>query len=328
MRTPIKQVKNPNVIMENYKEKKAIKHRNDIVEPMLPKSFVSYPVMIAIMAVLQIVTILYGIKMFVFLGLTVSVGWLITLPCVFYIFQISAECYGWQYARQMIWINFLVNGIFTVLLFAFKLFPFTGVDKPDVQIGYIYLLDNNILYFAPTMWIGMLFADFATSSLMCWSRFQCNGKFLAIRVVVLHCLAEIIILSGGFIAGSLSGESFSTIWHFSVDSFLARSIVMLALLPVAKLVIWYIQHKVEHVIVFDLKSTFNIFNFNINPNDSVMFSVGGSNDNNQVGNIDMKKLAQAYSNLIIEEQQQKRVNNLKTANSVDIHNHHNSNVVS
>jgi hypothetical protein len=39
-----------------------------------------------------------------------------------------------------------------------------------------------------------------------------------------------------------------------------------------------------------------------------MFSVGASNDDN-VGHIDMKKLAQAYSNLIIEEQQQKRANN-------------------
>lgn len=326
MRTPIKPVQNPNVIMDDYKEKKAINHGNETIEPILPKQFVSYPFMVAIMSVLQILTVLFGDQMFSFFGFQVSSGWIFLMPIVIYILQISAEVYGWQYARQMVWINFCVNAILIIVLSAFSLIPVSKFYNADIGYAYKTLISYEISS-SITMLFCMFFSDFITSSLICWSRFQFNGKYLAVRIVILHCVAESVVLLGG-IAGLMVGISINEIWHFSVDSFLARSIVMLALLPVAKLVIWFLQHKVEHAIVFDLKSTFNIFNFKINSNDSVMFGVGGSNDNNQVGNIDMKKLAQAYSNLIIEEQQQKRVNNLKTANSLEIHNHHNSNVVS
>jgi hypothetical protein len=94
------------------------------------------------------------------------------------------------------------------------------------------------------------------------------------------------------------------------------------------MVIWFIQHRVEHAIVFDLKSTFNIFRLSINSNDSVMFNVGSSDTDDSTGHIDMKKLAQAYTNLSIEEQKQKRANNIKTANDIEIHNHHSTNIVS
>lgn len=265
----------------------------DYIEPNQPKWFKSYPYMIAIMSVLQVITVLYGIKMFKFFGLTVSVGWLITMPCVFYIFQIVSECYGWQYARQIVWCAFIVNAIFSIALFAFKFIPFAIDHKLDVQTGYINLLDNNVLYFAPTMWISMFFADFITSSLMSWSRFQWNGKFLLIRILILHCIAEIIILSGGFIAGSLTGVSISTIWYFSIDSFLARSIVMILLLPVVRYIIWFIQHKIEHVVVFDLKTHFNPFKFDIKLHDSVQFNTANWNKIDPK-KIDLKKTATKF----------------------------------
>lgn len=328
MRTPIKPVKNPNLIMENYKEKKAINHGNDTIEPMLPKSFVSYPIMLVLMAVLQVLTVIFGHKMLSFFGFQVSAGWIFLMPIVIYIFQISAECYGWQYARQMVWINFLVNSILAIIMCLFSLIPMSTFDHYDIEYAYKILLSHQTSA-SITMLCGMFLSDCITSSLICWSRFQFNGKYLAVRIVILHCIAEVIVLSGGFISETISGYPLNQIWNLSVDSFLARSIVMLALLPVAKMVIWFIQHRIEHAIVFDLKSTFNIFRFNINPNDSVMFSVGSNNDSdNNVGHIDMKKLAQAYINLSIEEQKQKQSDNLKTANNIEIHNHHNTNIVS
>jgi hypothetical protein len=265
MRTPIKPVTNPNVIMENYKEKKAIKHGNDIIEPMLPKSFASYPVMVAIMAVLQAFSIIYGRKFVLFFGFNGSYGSVVLLPMVVYIFQIASECYGWQHARQLVFCNLLVNMIAVVVCLVGNYLPFSQFNHTELQSAYITLMD--------TMWVsalincvGVFLSDYICSILMCWSRFQLSGAFMA------------------------------------------RTSIALILLPVARLVIWLIQHKIERVIVFDLKFGINPFKINIDNNNSVMFSVGSSTDNNNVGNIDMKKLAQAYSNLIIEEQQQKRDN--------------------
>ena len=289
-------------LMIHYQKEKAKKYGIEYVEPTQPKWFVSYPIMIVIMAVLQMMTLLYGIKMFLLFGFDVSVGWALLMPIMFFLFQIVAECYGWQYARQMMWLNFLVNMMITILMFSFKMIPFTGINKPDVQYGYTALLDNNLVYFAPTMWLGMFVSDFVTSSLMCLSRFQCNGKFIIARVAILHCLAEAIMLSGGFIAGPLTGVPVPTIWKYSIDSFIARSIIMIILLPFARFIIWYIQHKIEGVVVFDYKATFNPFKFSINPSDYIQFSADGW-DKLSVGKIDVKKMAQAYSDDFFEEQE-------------------------
>jgi hypothetical protein len=253
MRTPIKPVKNPNVLMEHYREKKALNHGNDTIEPMLPKQFISYPFMVAIMSVLQILTVLFGDQMFSLFGFQVSSGWIFLMPIVIYILQISAEVYGWQYARQMVWINFLVNAILVIVLSAFSLIPVSKFYNNDIGYAYKTLISYEISS-SITMLICMFLSDFVTSSLICWSRFQFNGKYLAVRIVILHCVAESIVLLGG-ISGLVVGVPINEIVHFSADSFLARSIVMLALLPVAKMVIWFIQHRLEHAIVFDLKST-------------------------------------------------------------------------
>ena len=327
MRTPIKPVQNPNVVMENYKEKKAIKHGNETIEPMLPKSFVSYPVMIAIMAVLQAFSIIYGRQFVLFFGFNGSYGSVVLLPMVVYIFQIASECYGWQYARQLVFCNLLVNMIAVLVCLVGNYLPFSQFNHAELQKAYITLMG--------TMWVsalincvGVFLSDYIGSILMCWSRFQLSGKFVMARILILHLLSEVILLTGGFISLKYNHYSDYDIIKMLTGAFMARTSIALILLPVARVVIWAIQHKVEHVIVFDLKFNINPFKLNIDNNNSVQFSVGGSNDNNQVGNIDMKKLAQAYSNLIIEEQQQKRVNHLTTANSLEIHNHHNSNVVS
>lgn len=146
--------------------------------------------------------------------------------------------------------------------------------------------------------------------------------------MILHLLSEIILLTGGYISLKYNHYNDYDIIKMLTGAFIARTSIALILLPIARVVIWAIQHKIEHVIVFDLKFDINPFKINIDNNNSVMFSVGNNNSDNNTGHIDMKKLAQAYTNLVIEEQQQKRANNLKTANDIEIHNHHSTNIVS
>ncbi len=90
------------------------------IEPTQPKWFVSYPFIIAIMACLQVLGSLYIRRFITFFGFDISIGSLFILPIILYTFQIVAECYGWQYCRQIVWLNFVVNGIITILTFSFK----------------------------------------------------------------------------------------------------------------------------------------------------------------------------------------------------------------
>jgi uncharacterized PurR-regulated membrane protein YhhQ (DUF165 family) len=287
-------------LMTGYQKEKAKKYGMEYIEPTQPKWFVSYPFMIALMAVLQVMTVMFGHKMLLFFGFQVSAGWIFLMPILFYLFQIASEVYGWQYARQIIWCNLLTNTMLVLIMSIFSVIPVGDFDHYNIEYAYKVLLN----YQTPasiTMLFGMFISDFITSSLMCWSRFQWNGKFVMIRIIILHCLAESIILSGGFITGAMSGFSMAQIWQFSYDSFLARSIMMIILLPFARFIIWYIQHKIEGVVVFDYKATFNPFKFGINPADSVQFNADGW-DKISVGKIDVKKMAQAYSDDFFEEQ--------------------------
>jgi uncharacterized PurR-regulated membrane protein YhhQ (DUF165 family) len=243
---------------------------NEEVLPTTPQLFVSYPYMIAIMAVLQVMTVIYGARVFIFFGLEVSAGWLILMPIMLYIFQIVSECYGWQYSRQIIWCNFIVNLMVLVITFSFKFIPIASLVNQNTRLSYLSFIDNRWVA-ALTMLIGVFISDFVASALMCWSRFQLNGRFILIRMLVLHCMSEIIILSGSFIVSPYNGFSSIDTWMLVKDAFIGRCLIMIILLPVARYVIWYIQHRVEGVVVFDYKNNFSPFKFGLNLHDALQF---------------------------------------------------------
>jgi uncharacterized PurR-regulated membrane protein YhhQ (DUF165 family) len=309
MRTPVKPVApDAKATMENYQKDKAAKYGLNYIEPTQPKWFVSYPYMIALMATFQIMSIMYGRKFVMYFGFNGSHGGVMLLPVVLYIFQIVAECYGWQYARQVVWCNFIVNLTTTCICLISNLFPFSSFNHADLQSSYATLMN--------TMWVSALnncivvyFSDFISSALMCWSRFQFNGRFVLIRIIILHIVSEMILLTGSFVVLSYNGYNIQQIIPMIYSGFIARAIVSIIMLPFARFAIWFIQHKIEGVVVFDYKTDFSPFKFNINPADSVQFNANGW-DKINVGKIDVKKLAEAHSNGILDEQYQKLVDSI------------------
>lgn len=284
------------------------------IDPIKPKVFVGYPFIIAIMAVLQVMTVIYGSRNFMFLGFNVSAGWLILMPIMLYLFQIVAEVYGWQYARQIVWCNFVVNGLMTSIIFAFRYLPTNAIIvNHDLQNAYLLLMDHRLIS-AFNMWIFIFIADMLTSALMSWSKFHWNGKFVLIRILLLHVFSEVIIVSSTLITAPAIGYSMEEAWKWSIDSFYARTIIMVALLPVARLVIYWLQNKVEDVIVFDYKTGFAPFKFRINPEDSVQFSATGwqTIDSHK---IDIKKIAFDFYDGNLDKTYQKTTNNVNNKTS-------------
>ena len=304
MRMPNKEVSpDAKMVMKNYHKEKAEKYGMQYIEPTQPKWFISYPFMIAIMACLQVLATIYGRLFFKMMGIDASVGNVVILPIVLYCFQIVAECYGWQYARQIIWANFIVNGIITIVTFCIQYIPISSMTHEELKFSYVHLLDT-VWVSAAITWVVVFFSDYVTSALMCESRFQFNGRFLLVRMIILHCLAEAILVSGGLIILPFNGYSMPDTLHIMLGTFIARTASSIIMLPFARFAIWLIQHKVEKVIVFDLRTGFNPFKFGINPSDSVQFNADGW-DKIDAGKIDLKKLAKAYSEEFFEEQDRK-----------------------
>ncbi len=237
-----------------------------------PKQFIGYPVVIVIMTFVQILTVIFGNKRILLLDtFSVSLGWIWFMPVIFFSFQIVAECYGWQYARQIIWLNFIVNTMLSVIMLVFNhIPPHPELNKADIENAYSVLLQYQTIP-AITMLFSMFIADYISSALMCWSKFHCRGKYLIFRMIVLHCVGELIICSGWILIGPFYGYSYQQCIGDSLDSFYARSIIMIGLLPIAKLAIWWVQNHLENVVVFDLNVRFAPFKFKINPNESVQF---------------------------------------------------------
>jgi uncharacterized PurR-regulated membrane protein YhhQ (DUF165 family) len=240
------------------------------VTPVEPRNFISYPYMIAIMSVLQVLAVMYGRKMIVFCGFNVAAGGLLLMPLVLYILQIVAECYGWQYARQMIWCNFLVNSTVVVITFILKFIPFSSLNHAGLQNAYSTLMDTMWVS-ALIWWISVFFANVTISVLTCWSRFNWNGRFVIIRAIMLHFSSEIILLSGFFITMPYNGYSVTETINFVKSAFIARTVVSMILLPFARCIIWYIQHQIERVVVFDYKQDFSPFKFAVNLHDAIQF---------------------------------------------------------
>jgi len=263
------------------------------IEPAVPKVFISYPYMIVIMAVLQIMTIIYGARDFLFFGFDVSAGWIFLMPIMLYIFQISAEVYGWQYARQMIWLNLLTNSLFVIITYLFQFIPKSkGIVHNDLQSAYITLMDKR--YIAGIMMsIAIFVSDFVTSTLLCWIKVYFHGRYLILRLIFLHILSELIIISTGFILDPLKGYSLFEAWIFARDAFYARTICMFFLLPFARFTIWYLQNYVEQVMVFDYKDNFSFFKLSIKTSNAIYFNIS-SWKKTDVKNLDVKKIAKDY----------------------------------
>lgn len=242
-----------------------------IIKPVELKTFKAYPIIIAVMALLQVLSTIYDRKFFLLFGFNGSVGRMVMLPAVLYVFQIVSECYGWQYARQIVWANFTVNVGLTVITFLCKFIPYSSFNHADLQGAYSVLMD--------TMWVSALtnclaifFSDYISSALMAWSKFYWNGRLLLLRVILLHIISEMIILSANFITLPYNGYPISQVWVMTGNGFIARTIVSLILLPVTGFTIWYLQEKIEKVVAFDTgRDSWNIFHWNVDSKNTVQF---------------------------------------------------------
>ncbi len=181
-----------------------------VILPSPNKVFWGYPFVIAIMSCLQVLAVVYGRKYVSFLGFDIGLGSLLFTPMILYIFEITVECYGWQYGRQIVWCNFIVNGLTTVFAFILKLVPFSHFTHTNLAYSYSNLIDTMWIP-AAAIWLCIFFADYIASIILSQTRLKYQGRFALSRIVLIHCIAEVILLSGNFVVMPLNGYSIGDI---------------------------------------------------------------------------------------------------------------------
>lgn len=269
---------------------------NNII-PTRVSNLKAYPLIVAIMSSLQILSTIYGRHFFYFFGFNVAVGGVIFVPALFYIFQIVSEVYGWQYARQIFWCNFAVNAFTTISYYLVKFIPYNDFTKIKLKFSYINLMDT--MWLSSISWgLGVFLAQYITSVIMSKSKITYKGRFIAIRLVFMHCMSEVLLFLGLSVSLPYNGYSVTQIIHLFGTAFCARTIMAILLLPIAVILVYILQYRIEKVVVFDSSSNFfNLFQWNVKDKNTVIFNIKDWDklSKNDRKNLDIKKVTQEYS---------------------------------
>jgi uncharacterized PurR-regulated membrane protein YhhQ (DUF165 family) len=242
---------------------------HSMINPKKPKLFKGYPFFIAFIAAMQIICTVYSRRFVDFFGLDIGLGTL-AFPLVLYAFQIVAEVYGWEYSRQAIWCNFFVNAVMTVFTFIGKFIHYSSFNHPSLAMAYTTLMDT-VWISSAAWWFGVFFSDWLTVLFMCNSRSKFNGRFLVIRILLLHCFAEVVLLSGSLITLPYNGYSMQETYHVVTTAFIARTIISILLLPFARYVIYLVETKLEGVVTFDYHNKHSLFQMGVDDKRMVQF---------------------------------------------------------
>jgi hypothetical protein len=255
----------------NKQESEHKKHMQSIIKPIELKTFKAYPFVIAIMAVLQMLIIVYGRHIVDVFGTAVALGNLVFTPLLLYTFQIVAECYGWQYGRQIVWLNFTVNGLITLFCFAFTFVPYSVYTHADLKYSYEHLIDK-MWFSAMLNWFSIFAIDYVSTIITCKSRVMYKGGWLFLRLVLVQLLSEVIYCSAGAIAYWYNNYTLTDIMYLQYHAFIARTITAVILIPLVMSAIWLIQEKIERVVAFDTgRDSWNIFHWNVDHKNTIQF---------------------------------------------------------
>jgi hypothetical protein len=182
----------------------------------------------------------------------------VTLPAAVILFPFSyifgdilTEVYGYQQARQVIWLGFLCNLIFVVFAWLGGLLPpaanWTGQDAYTTILGYTPRL-------LAASFLGYLVGEFSNSFVLAKMKILTKGRWLWSRTIGSTIVGEgldTVI----FILGAYIGASFFTpwmiLWHWA-----AKVAIEVVFTPLTYVIVGYLK-KNESVDTYDYKTDFN-----------------------------------------------------------------------
>jgi hypothetical protein len=115
-------------------------------------------------------------------------------------------------------------------------------------------------------------ANYVSSVLMNYAKYIAKGYWLMLRMIIVHFTSEIILSTCTLIALPYNGYTLHDTVNIIMETLIARAVACLLIAPIAVLTVYFIQRFVEKIIIFNDKSNcWNIFQLNINDDETVVF---------------------------------------------------------
>jgi len=195
-----------------------------------------------------------GVKV-IALGEVIIPAAIIVFPLSYIFGDILTEVYGYRWARRIIWLGFISNFIFVLLVYLGQLLPpapsWGGQQAYETILGYTPRL-------VAASFCGYLAGEFSNSLIMARLKVKTQGRFLWVRTISSTIIGEgldtALFITIGFI-GTSSFSPLMILYHW-----LAKVAIEVVATPLTYLAVGNLK-KLEKGEVFDTGTNFNPFSF-------------------------------------------------------------------
>ncbi len=195
-----------------------------------------------------------GVKV-IALGEVIIPAAIIVFPLSYIFGDILTEVYGYRWARRIIWLGFISNFIFVLLVYLGQLLPpapsWGGQQAYETILGYTPRL-------VAASFCGYLAGEFSNSLIMARLKVKTQGRFLWVRTISSTIIGQgldtALFITIGFI-GTSSFSPLMILYHW-----LAKVVIEVVATPLTYLAVGNLK-KLEKGEVFDAGTNFNPFSF-------------------------------------------------------------------
>jgi uncharacterized PurR-regulated membrane protein YhhQ (DUF165 family) len=223
-------------------------------------AFKYYPILLTIVIAIQLMCFILVKWQINIHGLTTTASGLL-FPLDIYLFEIIGYSYGYEYARQAVWVNGVSHLFFFLIIQFFGILPFASTMNPDYVIAYQTLFKYSYWIIIGSF-IGNFCGDYFSAFLVPKSKVFFNTRFNKTFIFIIHIVSEFITISISYTIINLPDNyQITQIAKLICSTMIFKTIIALIMLPFAKQLINFIRNA-ESVDIYDQNQNYKLFKFN------------------------------------------------------------------
>ena len=229
-----------------------------------------YPLLATLVVFFQLMCFIYARRKVDILGFPVNVSGII-FPLDIYLIEIIGECYGFQFARQIVWINLTIHAIFIFFVLATNSLPYSSLMHTDLVFSYKHLIAISWVSALGSLIFNFM-ADMFSARFIANTKVLFEGKYMFARLFISQTCSEIIVTLSYFVSFLTNGYTVMFTVKLIGATIIVKSIMAFIMYPFARIMIYLIKQK-ENFNAYDLNLVYKIFSFSIHLDNIQFFPI-------------------------------------------------------
>ena len=222
--------------------------------------FKYYPFLVALVVFFQVMCFIYARRQIDIFGFPINISGII-FPLDIYLIEIIGECYTYQFARQVVWVNFIIHILFMLVIIINNSIPYSTFMHNDLIYSYEHLIRISWICALGSLIFNFI-ADMFSAQFVPKTKVTFEGRYPFARIFIAQFCSEIIVTSSYLISFLTNGYSLYSPTKVIIATVVAKSIIAVLVYPFAKIIINWIKTK-EGFDAYDFNMKYKIFNFDI-----------------------------------------------------------------